>query len=176
MVTQTADGKIVFQFYRPGARSMVISGDFNGWQHSFHMTRARDGWWRAQIELAPGTYRFRYLADGEWYTDYAAFGVEPGLFGWNSVLKVDPPEPRQAAHVPDSREAVNVTDARKPAAAPSRRPRAVPLSPPIRIEPPSSAIAAPATGEPEAAPAPTVDSAAAAGPQRRVRRRPALAG
>jgi len=27
-----------------------------------------------------------------WYTDYAAFGVEPGRFGMDSVLRV--PEPR----------------------------------------------------------------------------------
>jgi hypothetical protein len=92
MVTQTSNGTVVFQFYRPDVSRMTIAGDFNGWQHSFYMTRGRDGWWRSQIELAPGTYRFRYVGDGQWFTDYAAFGVEPGPFGWNSVLKVDAPQ------------------------------------------------------------------------------------
>jgi 1,4-alpha-glucan branching enzyme len=92
MVTQTPEGKLLFQFYRPGSRQVVIAGDFNGWQHSFHMTKGADGWWRSQIELAPGTYRFRYLADGQWYTDYAAFGLEPCPYGWNSVLLVQPVE------------------------------------------------------------------------------------
>jgi hypothetical protein len=90
MVTQTLDGKVLFQFYRPDVRQVTVAGDFNGWQNSFHMSRGHDGWWRCQIELAPGTYRFRYLADGQWHTDYAAFGVEPGPYGWNSVLLVQP--------------------------------------------------------------------------------------
>jgi hypothetical protein len=89
MVTQTPDGRILFLFHRPAARQIVISGDFNGWQQSFHMSKGSDGWWRAQIQLAPGVYRFRYLADGQWFTDYAAFGLEPGPFGWNSVLQVE---------------------------------------------------------------------------------------
>ncbi len=90
MVTQTNNGIVTFEFYRPNVERMAIAGDFNGWQHSFQMTRGRDGWWRSQIELAPGTYRFRYMGDGQWFTDYAAFGVEPGPFGWNSVLIVEP--------------------------------------------------------------------------------------
>ena len=91
MVTQVPDGSVVFRFYRPDVSQMTIAGDFNGWQHSFHMTRERDGWWHCQVELTPGTYRFRYKGDDQWFTDYAAFGVEPCPFGWNSVLKVEVP-------------------------------------------------------------------------------------
>ena len=36
--------------------------------------------------------QFRYLGDGQWYTDYAAFGLEYGPFGMNSVVKVEPAE------------------------------------------------------------------------------------
>lgn len=143
MVTQTPDGKVLFQFYRPGARQMVIAGDFNGWQPSFHMTRSRDGWWRCHVELAPGIYRFRYQADGEWFTDYAAFGVEPCPFGWNSVLKVEAPAARPSV-------------APAPAASQSAAPRPVPAEPPVRFVP-ASALAS-------------------AEPERRARRRPAMAG
>ena len=43
------------------------------------------------MKLPPGEFRFRYCADGVWYTDYAAFGVEPGQFGMDSVVYVAQP-------------------------------------------------------------------------------------
>src|SRR5512146_2371964 len=92
MVTQTADGLICFEFFRPDARQVFLAGDFNGWQkHSMGLVRGADGGWRYELRLMPGIYQFRYIADGQWYNDYAAFGLERGPFGWNSVLKVDPP-------------------------------------------------------------------------------------
>jgi hypothetical protein len=146
MVTQTPDGMIVFQFYRPNVTQMAIAGDFNGWQQSFQMTRSRDGWWRSQIELAPGTYRFRYIGDAKWFTDYAAFGVEPGPFGWNSVLKVDAP---QALPLPEPAPA----DLREPALA-------------------TAASQEPATDERDS---PWLNPQPPQRPARRLRRRPAMA-
>ncbi len=90
MVTQLPDGFVEFRFYRPGARQVTLAGEFNGWHEtSLPMHLDKDGWWRYQLRLAPGYYQFRYVADGEWHTDYAAFGVEPGPFGLNSVVKVE---------------------------------------------------------------------------------------
>ena len=98
MVFQEADGTVQFSFLRPHAELVAVSGDFNGWHKtSMPMSRDRDGWWRIRFRMAPGTYQFRYLSDGQWFTDYAAFGLERGPFGWNSVLKVDPPAARPRA-------------------------------------------------------------------------------
>ncbi len=102
MVTQQTDGTVEFSFFRPEAKQVSLSGDFNGWHKtSMPMSKDQDGWWRYSFRLAPGQYEFRYLSDGQWFTDYAAFGLERGPFGWNSVLKVDPPsvnsEGRRAA-------------------------------------------------------------------------------
>jgi 1,4-alpha-glucan branching enzyme len=92
MVTQTADGAVEFRFYRPQAGQVFLAGDFTSWQEScLRMAVDADGWWRCRLRIAPGFYQFRYLADQEWFTDYAAFGVEPTSFGLNSVLKVDAP-------------------------------------------------------------------------------------
>ena len=41
--------------------------------------------------VPPGDYRFRYVADGQWYTDYASHGIEAGPNGWNAVLVVRAP-------------------------------------------------------------------------------------
>ena len=93
MVRQTRDGIVEFCFFRPHVNHVALSGDFNGWhQTSLPMSKGPDGWWRYRLKLACGCYHFRYLADGQWYTDYAAFGLEKGPYGFNSVVKVDFPE------------------------------------------------------------------------------------
>jgi 1,4-alpha-glucan branching enzyme len=78
-----------FRFFRPQAQKVYLVGNFagRGWQE-LAMTRAEDGYWTALLSLDSGTYRFRYRADGEWFTDYAAFGVEYGPLGVNSVIRV----------------------------------------------------------------------------------------
>ena len=74
--------KAEFRFFRPGVSRVAVVGDFNGWrQDALPMTRLPDGYWTAELCLPPGEFRFRYLADGHWYTDFAAFGVEPGPYG-----------------------------------------------------------------------------------------------
>jgi len=88
MVTVKSDC-VKFSFFRPHASSVHLVGDFNGWkQDMLAMTPTGDGFWHAELDLPPGIYKFRYLSDGEWFTDYAAFGVECGPFGPDSVLRV----------------------------------------------------------------------------------------
>jgi hypothetical protein len=52
------------------------------------MVRGAHGYWIARMRLPAGEFKFRYCADGEWFTDFAAFGVEPGRFGLDSILRV----------------------------------------------------------------------------------------
>ena len=89
-MTKTGNGIVEFRFYRPGARDVRLVGDFNGWSAGAPMQSDGQGWWLARVELAAGDYRFRYVADGTWYTDFAAHGVEVTKLGWNSVLVVPP--------------------------------------------------------------------------------------
>ena len=90
----TIEGSYVrFSFVSPTASDVSIAGDFNDWQTGqFGMTRQADGTWIARMRLPAGEFKFRYCADGQWYTDYAAFGVEPGRFGLDSVLRVPAPK------------------------------------------------------------------------------------
>jgi 1,4-alpha-glucan branching enzyme len=95
MTMVKADGSVEFRFFRPNASQVCIAGDFNEWSGSgMRMQPQGDGWWLAQTPLPPGEYRFRYLADGKWFTDYAAHGVELGPAGWNGVLVVPGPRRR----------------------------------------------------------------------------------
>jgi 1,4-alpha-glucan branching enzyme len=102
VVKQHICGDVEFSFYRREARAVFLCGDFNAWwQTTLPMTRVDDGWWKCRLRLAPGCYQFKYLADSEWYLDYAAFGMERNpLGGWNSVVLVSEEpgdaEPRRA--------------------------------------------------------------------------------
>ena len=92
MVTVSEDGYAEFRFFRPNVSNVFLAGDFNDWRTGqLQMVRQDDGYWVLKVPLAAGDYRFRYIADGAWYTDFAAFGVEPGRFGLDSLLRV--PEP-----------------------------------------------------------------------------------
>jgi 1,4-alpha-glucan branching enzyme len=80
---------VEFRFFRPQAREVHLAGDFNKWREGeLPMTPLDNGYWLARMRLPAGEFRFRYCADGEWFTDFAAFGVEPGRFGLDSVVRV----------------------------------------------------------------------------------------
>jgi len=89
MTSVTKDGMVRFKFFRPQVRQVTIVGDFNGWRRDvLHMQPDGEGWWRAETQLHGGDYRFRYLADGTWFADYASNGIETGKFGFDSLLVV----------------------------------------------------------------------------------------
>lgn len=82
---------VEFMFYRPAASRVHLAGDFNDWRDGeLPMVRRSDGYWHARMRLPAGDYKFRYCADGVWYADFAAFGVEPGRFGLDSIVMVEP--------------------------------------------------------------------------------------
>lgn len=89
MTSITTDGRTEFRFYRPGASDVQIVGTFNNWNpKTLSMRSAGQGWWTATSTIEPGEHYFRYIADGHWYTDFAANGVEKNKHGWNSILIV----------------------------------------------------------------------------------------
>lgn len=97
MVELREDGYTEFRFFRPAAACVFLSGDFNQWRSDqLKMVRQDNGYWVLRLPLPAGDYKFRYLADGQWYTDFAAFGVEPGRFGLDSLLRI--PQPRLTVH------------------------------------------------------------------------------
>jgi 1,4-alpha-glucan branching enzyme len=89
MTSNGKDGTVEFRFYRPQAAGVHLAGDFSAWgANAVPMRTSGDGWWFVALKLSPGEYRFRYIADGHWFTDFAAHGIETCPNGWNSVLLV----------------------------------------------------------------------------------------
>jgi len=89
-MTQVKDnGNVEFRFFGPGAGHVTVAGDFNGRSEvELDMQPQCDGWWIAEGQFKPGEYRFRYMCDGRWFTDFMANGFEYGPEGWNSLLIV----------------------------------------------------------------------------------------
>jgi 1,4-alpha-glucan branching enzyme len=82
------DGRVEFRFYRSGVRDVRVVGDFNGRSTTLPMQADGPGWWSAKATIDGGEYRFRYVADGTWYTDFAATGVEAAKHGFDSILVI----------------------------------------------------------------------------------------
>ena len=97
MTTIGQDGCVEFWFFRRDVRDVRIVGDFDATgQSQVAMAGGPDGWWRAKVALAAGEYRFRYVADGVWYADYASNGIEVSKIGVDSVLVVPQSKGRAA--------------------------------------------------------------------------------
>ena len=88
-MVQVTDECVQFAFYRPQAERVSLAGDFIEWRTGeLPMEKTSDGYWTTRVHLPTGEFKFRYCADGEWFTDYAAFGVEPGRFGMDSIVRI----------------------------------------------------------------------------------------
>jgi 1,4-alpha-glucan branching enzyme len=91
-----------FEFTHPTATSVCIAGTFNQWKPEakiLHSSGAGN-WWK-ETSLAPGTYEYCLIVDGQWMPDPRARESVPNPFGGrNSVL-----------HVASSPEAAHLADA-----------------------------------------------------------------
>ena len=76
---------------QPGARSVSVAGDFNGWDPAqTKLERSDGGVWTATIPLKPGRYQYMFVIDGkQWMADpLAAEEATDGFGAQNAVLDV----------------------------------------------------------------------------------------
>ena len=76
---------------QPGARSVSVAGDFNGWNPGqTQLERSEGGMWTATIPLKPGRYQYMFVIDGkQWLADPLAGEASGDGFGsQNAVLDV----------------------------------------------------------------------------------------
>jgi 1,4-alpha-glucan branching enzyme len=84
----TETGDIVFVCTFAGAE-VFLAGDFNDWNPRSHRMTRRDGAFQKKLKLAPGSYEYKFVVDGEWRTDPSAPEQRPNEFGsMNSVIHV----------------------------------------------------------------------------------------
>ena len=81
---------IRFEFNHPTAKNVCVAGTFNHWKpEAKALHPAKDGHWWKETALAPGTYEYCLVVDGQWMPDPQAKETVPNPFGGrNSVLTV----------------------------------------------------------------------------------------
>ena len=75
----------------PAAKTVILSGSFNGWNTSDYRMGRKDGKWTYPLNLKPGKYTYKFIVDGKWI-------IDPGNDLWegneydnaNSVLWIEP--------------------------------------------------------------------------------------
>jgi hypothetical protein len=76
---------VVFNFKPDGKPAKIfLAGNFNSWNPSdpkFLLKAEPDGMWSITVKLAPGTYQYKFVADGQWIKDPSAPGSAPDGFG-----------------------------------------------------------------------------------------------
>jgi 1,4-alpha-glucan branching enzyme len=79
-----------FEFTHPTATTVSIAGTFNDWHPAAKpMHPSGNGHWLKETALAPGTYEYCLVVDGQWMPDPLARETVPNPFGGkNSILKV----------------------------------------------------------------------------------------
>ena len=87
LVTQNG---VRFRYSSPTAQSVLLVGDFNGWQRGVHALEPRgDGAFEITVPLDRGIWRYAFVVDGEWVRPPAAPRYEPdGFGGLNGVVEV----------------------------------------------------------------------------------------
>lgn len=86
---------VQFTLTAPGARSVEVAGDFNGWQPARAELRdpEGDGVWSGMIALPAGVHKYMFVIDGRrWVSDpHAHHFVDDGFGMKNSLIAVAPP-------------------------------------------------------------------------------------
>jgi len=87
---QPVEDGVLFIVQAAGAKDVRLAGDFNGWNANLTpMEPLREDTFQAQLPLAPGAYRYRYVIDGRWERDPANERAEMNPYGdLNSVVEV----------------------------------------------------------------------------------------
>lgn len=75
----------------PDARSVIVSGSFNGWSTGDYRMVKERGKWVFPIYLKPGKYTYKFIVDGNWIIDPDNKLYEQNEYGtYNTVLWVEP--------------------------------------------------------------------------------------
>ena len=71
VVSPEVDGtSVTFRYYAPSATAVYLAGEMNGWSTTATpMTKGSNGVFEVTLTLEAGSYEYKFVADGGWYTD-----------------------------------------------------------------------------------------------------------
>lgn len=82
--------KSTFELMAPAAKKVALSGSFNSWDaKGIAMKKSKTGLWKAGVSLNPGRYEYKFIVDGQWWTDPTNSNTSTNSYGTtNSVREV----------------------------------------------------------------------------------------
>ena len=82
--------KIAFNLSAPQAKTVLLAADFTEWEKSpVALKKLKGGVWKGTVSLAPGSYEYRFIVDGQWWADPANANRRWNSFGeQNCVCEV----------------------------------------------------------------------------------------
>ncbi len=87
-VASTRKKSVMFTLDAPSGVDVSVAGSFNDWKPQA-MTKGSDGLWRITVQLAQGTYEYRFLVDTDWREDPINPRKTQNTFGgYNSICDV----------------------------------------------------------------------------------------
>jgi 1,4-alpha-glucan branching enzyme len=99
MAKKTTKRRVTFKLSAPQAKSVLLAGDFTGWNQSpVNLKKRKSGLWKTTVSLAPGTYEYRFIVDGQWQDDpgctcrnWNRFGTQNCVCEVSATLTPDSP-------------------------------------------------------------------------------------
>jgi hypothetical protein len=74
----------------PNAKSVIVTGSFNGWIHHGYKMHKNNGQWELKLFLPNGKVSYKFIVDGEWIIDPNNPDYETNQYNTNnSVIWVD---------------------------------------------------------------------------------------
>ena len=81
--------KQVFRLEAPGAKKVLLAGDFTKWQEqAVPMRNEGNDIWTASVDLPPGQHHYLYVVDGEWREDPDCPMWAPNPYGGQNMVRV----------------------------------------------------------------------------------------
>ena len=78
---------VEFAFLAPEATEVLLAGAFNSWDtQTLLMKKNKEGVWKIAINLAPGCYEYKFLADGVWVENISGVETAPNPFGTRNFV------------------------------------------------------------------------------------------
>lgn len=78
-------------YHAPGAHSVSVLGDFNGWSSEIPLkSKGEGGYWLAEIQVKPGEYRYVLMVDGKERPGdpLADYVIDDDFGSKNSVVRI----------------------------------------------------------------------------------------
>lgn len=99
---RVVEDEVIFTLRAPGAQEVYLVGDFNNWNPTVEPMEKSGDVFEIWLFLVPGTYRYKFVVDGEWTVDPDNPGdVEKGSYltleerAGGYALDTDEPEPEK---------------------------------------------------------------------------------